>query len=228
MKVKIAYIEEAPFYWTREDGSVTGADIELAETVLRAIGVTDIEYQLRPFAELIPGLQAARWDMNVPLFVTAERAERVNFSLPVWSLGDGFIVQRGNPKALASYEAVSAQSDARLGIIPGQVQYDSAKSAGVSDSQIVMFNNQPEAVAALLAGKIDAFAATAAGNRIIARDHKELQAVAHDLGKQNKAPVGAFSFNKNNLALLQAVNEQLRHYLGSQQDLARVAKYGLV
>ncbi|MFZ6679327.1 hypothetical protein [Undibacterium sp. Tian12W] len=37
---------------------------------MHAIGVTDIEYELKPFAELIPGLQAGLWEMNVPLFVT--------------------------------------------------------------------------------------------------------------------------------------------------------------
>lgn len=228
MKVKIAYIEEAPFYWTGEDGTVRGADIELAETVLHAIGVTSIGYQLVPFAELLPGLQAARWDMNVPIFVTAERAKQVAFSLPVWSLGDGFVVHRGNPKMLTSYEAVAAQSDALLGIIPGQVQFDSAKSAGIADKQIVMFKNQPDAVAALLAGKIDAFAATAVGNRAIARDNHELEAVAHEISKDGKAPVGALSFNKNNHELLHAVNEQLRQYLGSADDFARMEKYGLM
>ena len=44
MKVKIAYIDEPPFYWTGSDKKVTGADIELAEVVLRAIGATSIEY----------------------------------------------------------------------------------------------------------------------------------------------------------------------------------------
>ena len=35
MKVRIAYIEEPPFYWTGDDGHPTGGDIELAEVVLR-------------------------------------------------------------------------------------------------------------------------------------------------------------------------------------------------
>jgi polar amino acid transport system substrate-binding protein len=227
MKLRIAYIEEPPFYWTDEDHRVKGADIELAEVVLRAIGVSSIEYQLTTFEELLPGVQAGRWDMNVPIFVTTERAKDVAFSVPVWSLGDGFVVQRGNPKELTSYEAVVMSGDARLGIIPGQVQFDAAKSAGVSDSQIVMFNNQPEAVAALLAGKIDAFAATAIGNRVIADANQKLEAIPHKNSKDGKAPVGAFSFSKSNHGLLQAVNAQLREYLGSTDHRARMAKYGI-
>jgi polar amino acid transport system substrate-binding protein len=227
MKVRIAYLEEPPFYWTGEDHSATGADIELAEVVLRAIGVTSIEHQLTSFEELLPGVQEGRWDMNVPIFVTAERAERVAFSVPVWALGDGFLLRHGNPKALTSYGAVAARTDARLGIVAGTVQLDSAKSAGVSDGQIVAFKGQTEAIDALLAGKIDAYASTAVGSRVLASANQELEVVAHETSKDGRAPVGAFSFSKGNPELLQAVNEQLRKYLGSADHRARMAKFGL-
>lgn len=46
MKVTIAYIEEPPFGWTEADGTATGTDIELADAVLRTIGVTRIEHRL--------------------------------------------------------------------------------------------------------------------------------------------------------------------------------------
>jgi polar amino acid transport system substrate-binding protein len=226
MKVRIAYIEEPPFYWTGEDHRVTGADIELADVVLRAIGVSSIEHHLTSFEELLPGVQEGRWDMNVPVFVTAERAQHVAFSVPVWTLGDGFLLHRGNPKALTSYEALAARSDARLGVIAAQVQLKAAKSAGVSADQIVIFKNQPEAVTALLAGKVDAFAGTALGNRVLANANQKLEAVAHAMGNAWSAPVGAFSLSKSNPGLLQSVNEQLRHYIGSADHRARMAKYG--
>jgi polar amino acid transport system substrate-binding protein len=227
MRVIIAYLEEPPFYWTGEDHCATGADIELADVVLRAIGVSSIEHQLTSFEELLPGVQEGRWDMNVPIFVTPERAGRVAFSVPVWSLGDGFLLCQGNPKALTSYRAVAARNDARLGIVAGTIQYDAAMSAGVSDSQIVAFKDQPHAIDALLAGEIDAYASTEVGSRVLASANKELEVVAHEASKEGAAPVGAFSFNKSNHALLQAMNEQLRKYLGSADHRARMATYGL-
>jgi polar amino acid transport system substrate-binding protein len=227
MRVRVAYIEEPPFYWTAEDQSATGADIELADVALRAIGVTSIEHHLTSFEELLPGVQEGRWDMNVPIFVTAERAERVAFSVPVWSLGDGLLLRHGNPKVLTSYGAVAARDDARLGIVAGTIQLDTARSAGVSDGQILAFRDQSHAVDALIAGKIDAYASTAIGNRVLAGAHQELEAVALERSKENGAPLGAFSFNKSNHGLLQAVNEQLRKYLGSADHRARMAKYGL-
>jgi Bacterial extracellular solute-binding proteins, family 3 len=143
MKVAIAYIEEPPFGWTETDRTATAADIDLAEAVLRAIGATQIEHRLTTFSDLLPGVEAGRWDMNVPLFVTPERAKRVAFSVPVWAIGDGFLVRAGNPKALNSYASFVKRHDARLGIIAGQVQHDSARAAGVSDDQIPSSNIRP-------------------------------------------------------------------------------------
>ncbi|KXU96503.1 amino acid ABC transporter substrate-binding protein [Caballeronia megalochromosomata] len=227
MKVRIAYLEEPPFYWTDANHSATGSDIELADVVLRAIGATSVEHEPTSFEELLPGVQEGRWDMNVPIFVTAERAKTVAFSSPVWALVDGFLLPSGNPKALTSYATLAKQSDARLGVVAATVQIDSAKSAGVSEDQIVVFGGQNEALDALLAGKIDAYAATAVGNRALAGSNSRFEAVAHDKSGDAKVPVGAFSFSKSNHALLQAVNEELRKYLGSPDHRTRMAKYGL-
>ena len=224
MKIRIAYIEEPPFYWTGEDDRATGADIELAEVVLRAMGVSAIEHCATSFAELLPGVQQGRWDMNVPIFMTADRARDVAFSAPVWTLGDGFLVRAGNPKSLTSYEAAAADAGARLGVIPAQVQTVAAKAAGVRDAQMVSFDHQPDAIAALLAGRIDAFAATALGNRVTAKANPALEAVAHVAS--GASPVGAFSFAKGNADLLRAVDAQLARYLGSADHRARMARYG--
>jgi polar amino acid transport system substrate-binding protein len=226
MKVGIAYIKEPPFYWTRDSGRPTGADMELAEVVLRAIGISDIEYHLTSFAEFLPGVQEGRWDMNVPIFITPERSWQVEFSVPVWTIGDGFLIRSGNPKALTSYVAVAARSDARLGLIPAQVQVDSARAAGVRNGQIVLFTDQPEAIAALLGGRIDAFAGTALGNRTAASANPALDAVDVGAGKSGAELIGGFSFSKSNSSLWKAVNAELRRYLGTPDHRTRVAKYG--
>lgn len=232
MKVAIAYIEDPPFGWTKTDRTATGADIDLAEAVLRAIGATQIEHRLTTFSELLPGVEAGRWDMNVPLFVTPERANRVAFSVPVWAIGDGFLIRAGNPKALNSYASFVKRHDARLGIIAGQVQHDSARTAGVSDDQIAIFEHQADAIEAVRSGKIDAYASTALGNRILADriGGSVLEAVEHKPGTngpRQKLPFGAFSFNRRNSDLLNAVNAQLRSYLGTPNHRTHMARFGL-
>ncbi|MGQ7932721.1 hypothetical protein [Paraburkholderia sp. D1E] len=57
-----------------------------------------------------------------------------------------------------------------------------------------------------------------------------LEAVEHQLGtngKQQKLPFGAFSFNRRNSDLRNAVSAQLRLYLGSPNHRARMARFGL-
>ena len=226
MKITVAYIEEPPFGWTDRDDTPAGADVELAEVVLRAIGYTRIEFQRVTFEELLPGVTAGHWNLNVPIFVTSERSKSVDFSAPVWAANDGFVVLAGNPKALDSYDAIARRSDARLGVMPGTVQQTAALDLGVRASHIMTFAHQDEAMDALLAGRIDAYAATALGNRAIAErlGHERVEAVAHGMGKN--AALGAFSLNKSDMALRDAINAELRRYLGSADHRQRMAKYG--
>jgi len=227
MTVRVAYVEEPPFYWTAEDGSVNGADVELARVVLAAGGETSVDFVPVAFDDLLTGVQAGEWDMNVPIFVTPARAKQVAFSHAVWSLGDGFLVEHGNPLAVTSYASVARHGATRLGLIPGQVQFAAAKAAGISDDQIVTFTNQPDAVVALLAGEIDTFAATTVGNRAVVAITPGLDAVPAADGGGASAAAGAFSFATGNERLRRTVNAQLREYLGSDDHRTRMAKYGI-
>lgn len=186
---------------------------------------------LTTFSELLSGVEAGRWDMNVPLFVTPERANQVAFSLPVWAIGDGFLVRSGNPKALTSYALLAERHDARLGIVAGQVQHESARASGISEDQIVIFEQQVDAMEALRSGSIDAYASTAVGNRVLAHriDNSMLEAIEHDTGAGGKQrrPTGAFSFNKTSDLLLKAVNKQLRSYLGTADHRTRMSRFGI-
>jgi polar amino acid transport system substrate-binding protein len=220
VKLRMACIEEAPFCWTAEVGSVTGTDISLADAVLPAIGVTAIEHLPASVDEYLPGVQQSRRDRSVPIFVTAERAQHVAFRSPVRALGDGFLVRRGNPRVLTGCDALAAQRDARLGVIAGQVQIASSTAAGGPDGPFVMFRSQPEAIAALVLGQIDLFAATAEGD-------PSVEAVAHEVGQSGKVPVGASSFTKCNHSPLQAVTKQLHRHFGSADHRGRMPNYGI-
>lgn len=229
-KVVLAYIEEPPFGWTGEGGVALGSDIELAREVLRALGIERIESRLTTFADLLPGIERGDWDVNVPLFITAARAERIDFSLPVWALLDGFLVRPGNPGQLTGYEAVAQREQTRLGVITGQVQHDAARRAGIPDERIDEFATQQGAIDALLAGRIDAYASTALGNRTLAQQRRDAALTAVPLEasspQNNPVPRGAFSFSKANRALREAFDAQLKVYLGSPDHRERMARYG--
>ncbi len=52
--MEFAYLIESPFNHTREDGTVTGCDVELARTVFEAIAAGPFEPVETEIADLLP------------------------------------------------------------------------------------------------------------------------------------------------------------------------------
>src|SRR5688572_5662677 len=98
----VAYLDEPPYFAPGPDGQPVGCDIELARTVLADLGVEQVTFVLTTFGELVPGVRERRWHLNVPMFITAERAESIRFSLPVWAANDGFIVRVDDRRDVSS------------------------------------------------------------------------------------------------------------------------------
>jgi polar amino acid transport system substrate-binding protein len=231
-KVVFAYLDEPPFALSGPDGQPSGCDVEVALTILKSIGVQQVETRLVNFADLLPGLVNGRWTVNTAMFITPERSRWVEFSHPVWALADGFIIKAGNPKGLTNYETLAVNHTAKLGVVKDTVQRQTALNAGIPVERIVELATQNESIEALLSGQIDAFASTAIGNRVFARRANEARVAAIDLvvanttGEGTKPAFGAFSFAKSNGGLHQAFDTALKAYLGSDKHRLLMAGYG--
>ena len=225
MTVCFAYLDEPPFCAPTADGP-TGCDVEVAFTVLRAIGIERIETRLVTFAELLPGVASGAWQINTPLFITEERARLVDFSRPVWSLADGLMVQAGNPKRLTSYRALAAHGGARLVVVADQVQEQRALSAGLDPARVQRVATQPEAVAAVRDGRADAYASVAMAHRGFLRATPDARLAVVDFGTEGGAAAeGAYSFAKSNAALRRAFDGALQHFLGSPEHRTIMRRY---
>ena len=229
-KVVFAYIEEPPFAATI-NGQPAGSDVDVARTVLAKMGIKDLELRKVEFAELLPGVAAGRWTMNTALFVTPERCKTVAYSNPIWALVDGMIVRAGNPKRISSYASISKE-DARMGVVKGTAQVGTAKAAGVPVDRIVEFGTQEEIIAAIKAGRVDAYPNTALGHRALLASLRDADlALAEpfelpiDSGRP-KAGFGAFSFSQANSAFVARFNAELAKFLGSDEHRAILARYG--
>jgi polar amino acid transport system substrate-binding protein len=226
--VRIAYLDEPPFFYLRPAGGPGGCDVELARTVLGRMGVADIEFVLTTFGQMIPGLIDGRWHLNMPMFVTAERAELVHFSLPVWAAGDGFIIRTGDDRDFSSYEAIAGDSTVRLTVVSGQVQHDAALAAGVPARRISCVETQEAAIEAVLDGRADASASTAPGNRAFverAADDRLRAVTAAPHGHDDPIPLGAFSFPERS-AWSMVFDDNLRAHLGTTEHLAMMRRHG--
>jgi polar amino acid transport system substrate-binding protein len=232
--VRVGFANEAPFaFIDTSSGRLTGEAPEIARVVFSRLGVGEIEGVLTEFASLIPGLKAGRFDVIAAgMYVTPERCREVAFSQPTYAVGEAFLVAAGNPLQLHGYEDVRDRADVRLGVMAGAVERDYAERMGIPEARVVVFPDAPSAVAGLLAGRIDAFAATSltAGDLLA-----KATGAALERAEPFRNPVfegrparghGAFASRKSNPALREAVDGELKAFLGSPEHRALVRPFG--
>lgn len=229
-KVVLAYIEEPPFARTADDGTPTGCDVIVGLNVLKSLGIKQIETRLVTFPELIPGLVDQQWTLNVPIFITADRGKLIRYSRPVWALSDGFLVRTGMFSTLNSYEAVAHDDAARLGVVKGQVQHQTALDAGIPADRIRIFETQDEVIAALLDEQVDLFTCTAMGHRAYIQQQEDDRLAVIDLigpnGEPIKPELGAYSFAKPNTEFANAFDQALERYIGSAEHRKIMIEHG--
>lgn len=225
--MKFAYLIEPPFNRKRNDGTVTGCDVELARVVFEAVGAGPFEPVETEFADLLPGVAEGRWRMTTGLFATEERRQLASFSRPVWALPDGLLVAAGNPLALSGYKSLATSGTAMLAVIRDQFQHRSAVEFGVPEHRIMIFETYTEACHAVRDGKADAYASVARAHTGFLEQHPELGLDVVMVPASEKQPAfGSFAFSKQDDELRQQVDAVLADYLGSPEHRAMMAGFG--
>jgi len=232
--VRIGYANEDPYgYFDSATGKITGEAPEIARVILHRLGATQIEPVVTEFGSLIPGLKAGRFDVIAAgMFITSERAKEIGFSNPTYAIGEAFLVARGNPRNLHSFEDVAADEAARIGVMGGSVEHKYCKLLGISPDQVVVFPDYAAAVEGLKTGRVDAVAATLltanellnkAGSDLIERAEPFADPV---IDGQVVKSYGAFGFRKEDTALREAFNQQLAEFIGTSEHLDLVRPFG--
>jgi polar amino acid transport system substrate-binding protein len=147
----------APFDFT-EGGRQVGMNVELFEQVGKDLNVR-IRFQDLPWAAVLPGLEASRYDMVAgPATITRARAERYRFTVPV-AEATVALLKRANdtsitkPQDIAGKQLGGATATAQL----AQFQAFVATLPGTTPS-IREYQSFSEAYADLAAGRIVAVA----------------------------------------------------------------------
>lgn len=147
---------EQPYAYIGTDGKATGANVEVLKAILTPLGITKIETPITDFGSLVPGLAAGRFDLiGAGLFINPARCKVIGYSNPVTRSGGAFIVKAGNPLKLHSLKDVAANGKARLATQPGSNQVQEAKDSGIATGNVVLFDKDTEALAALEADRVD-------------------------------------------------------------------------
>lgn len=147
----------APWGFRGTDGEATGYHPDLVRAAFSQLGVENIEFVISDFGALIPGLSANRFDMIASgIAITPERCEQVIFSEPDLSIGDGLLVEQGNPHNIHSYADFVQNPDLILAGGRGTLNSRNAMEAGVPEDQMLQLPETNDLVSALLAGRAQA------------------------------------------------------------------------
>ena len=213
--IRIAVANEIPYGYVDPNGDAKGAGPDVAKEVVKALGLKaeDIQWVVTNFSSLIPGLQANRFDMTAAeMAIRPERCQKVVYSEPNTSYGEGLLVMKGDPKNLHTY-ADFAKGDAKVAVMAGADQLQMMQKLGVPEANIVTIAANADAISTVSTGRADAYAATGltAGELAKKSDKVELAGNFTDPmidGKPARS-WGGFNFNSDSKALRDAFNKEL-------------------
>jgi len=225
--VRIGYANETPFAYTALDDSVTGESPEIVKKIFERMGVEKINPVLTEWGSLIPGLRASRFDLIAAgMYITPERCKQVLFTDPHYQLPDTLLVKTGNPKGLHSYEDI-AKSGAKVAIMSGTVNLGYARNSGITDEQILQVPDTTAQLQAVRAGRADAAVGTQLTMKGLAdKGGDSVEAIAEFKDDPAHTGYGALAFRPEDKELRDAVNAELKKWLGSEEHLATVGPFG--
>jgi polar amino acid transport system substrate-binding protein len=232
--IRIGFANEAPYaYLDVAINTLTGEAPEIARIILAELGIPAVEGVPAEFGSLIPGIKAGRFDVIASgMYILPPRCREIAFSNPTYSVGESFVVRKGNPMGLHSYADMALRNDAKLAVVAGAVQQQYARVAGVPEARVVVFPEAPSAIEGVSTQRVDAFAATSLTINHLLKLEKSGRVERADPfndplveGKPVRG-YGAFGFRKEDTDLVSAFNEGLARLIGSQRHQDLVRKFG--
>ncbi|MGX1543877.1 ectoine/hydroxyectoine ABC transporter substrate-binding protein EhuB [Streptomyces adustus] len=211
--VRLGIAGEIPFGYIDRNGDLTGEAPELAKAVFKRLGVRRVQPVPTEFGSLIPGLNSQQFDVVAAgMYVNPDRCEQVIFADPDYRMLDSFIVRKGNPKGLHTYQDVVAKK-ARFATGTGYAEIQYAVEAGYREGDILVVPDQVAGLNAVEAGRADVFAGTALTTREVVKKSRKAEATkgfAPLVGGKPHVDGGAFAFRPTETRLRDAFNVELR------------------
>ncbi|MFI1108326.1 MULTISPECIES: ectoine/hydroxyectoine ABC transporter substrate-binding protein EhuB [Streptomyces] len=222
--VKIGVAGEKPFGYIDADGEATGEAPAIAKVIFKRLGIPDVRAIPTQFGSLIPGLKVQQFDVvSAGMYINPVRCEQVLFSDPDYLMLDAFIVRKGNPKGIKSYEDI-AKRGLKLASGTAYAEVDYAKAAGVKD--ILILPDQVAGRDAVAQGRVDAFAGTNVTVKDVVKGSPRVEASEAFQPEVDGKPAygaGGFAFRLSEKNFRDAFNREL-HKMKKSGELLRLVK----
>jgi polar amino acid transport system substrate-binding protein len=225
--IRLGFATEIPWAYPGDNQEPLGFVNAITLGILKAMGYTNIEPVVTEWGGLIPGLKANRFDIITGgMYILKSRCENVNFSEPIGVFGECFIVPKGNPKGLQSYQDIKKKG-ATIVTGAGYSTIENAKKEGVPEKNIMTVPGNTEILAAVKAGRADAGGVTYFSALHLSKE----SGGAVEPTDPTKNPEWTFNwvgigFRKSDTEFLTAFNKALQKYIGSDEMMKTVEQYG--
>lgn len=224
--ITIALTDQTPpSGFVAEDGStVIGVDADMAVLLGQALGI-EVETVGTPFDQIIPGIEAGRYDMTIAaMSPTQERMEVLDF-VDYFRTGTNIGVPVGNPDDL-SLDSLCGRT---VAVLKGSVQEgkivpdlsQACEDAGEPPLKPQSYPNQQETVLSVTSGRVDAAVQSAPPLAWAKKQGAEI-----DLGVQGEWTTVALGTDKDG-DLGEAVPVAIQAILDSESYSQVLAKWGL-
>ncbi|MGG1551348.1 ectoine/hydroxyectoine ABC transporter substrate-binding protein EhuB [Paenibacillus ferrarius] len=214
--ITVGFANENPYAYATPDGKLTGEAVEVARVILKNMGINEMNGVLTEFGSLIPGLKAKRFDIiTAGMFVNPERSKEVAFANPEYSIGEAIAVKKGNPLNLHSYADMASNKKSKIAVMVGAIENDYLLKSGVAKDQIVTVPDQPSAISALQAGRVDAVTMTGPSLQamLVSSKDDKIERVMDfkqpEIDGKSVKGYGAAAFRKEDTSFKEAFNEEL-------------------
>lgn len=223
--LRVAIANEPPYTKVQPDGTVTGAEPDIFKAVIKTLGIPDIQGIVTPYAAMIPGLQANRWDaITAGLFMKQSRCSQVLYSHPTLVSTESYAVPKGNPKNITTIADVVNNKNLKIAVLPGGFEEGILKGKNVPDSQMVKVKDGRSGLETVKSGRADAFLLPTLSLKSLQQQDNSFDVTA-PIQDAPKTGSGA-AFRKSNQAFLDTYNPALQKFKDSQAFVTLMDKWG--
>ncbi|WP_020657307.1 ectoine/hydroxyectoine ABC transporter substrate-binding protein EhuB [Amycolatopsis benzoatilytica] len=228
--IKVGIAGEIPYGYT-EGGNVTGESPEVAKAVFKSLGVPKIDATQVEFKQLIPALAAGQFDMvTAGMAILPSRCKQAAFSAVDYVTPTAFLVPKGNPKQVLSFEDVKTKG-VNLAVLSGTIEQQVAKATGIPDGQLQTYDGQPQLLQALQANRAYAGALTDISLKALLKQNpgaalEVTKGFVPEIQGKKQIQAGGFVFRKTDNDLVAAFNTELTKLHQNGEWLKIVAPFG--
>lgn len=226
--LKIGFSNEAPYAFQNDKGEMDGFVNEVGLAILKNMGFTKVEGVLTEWGSLIPGLKAGRFDIiTAGMYILPKRCAQVAFTEPMGEFAESFLVKKGNPLNLDSFEALRDNPKAVLVTGQGYSTVGWAKKVGIPEDRIMQVADPAAMLQAVKAGRAQAASATVfAIADLAAKGGDDVEVAEPFSPPEFTKGWSAFAFRKDDKDFLDAWNKAQADFMDTDAFWKIVTKYG--